>query len=145
MAAFLARIAELGAGMPGWAFTTAALTSVDGARNAVASLDQPVAVLLDEGGPSMMIDLNLGKAEAGLPAGLPPKVPSRKILVGALALLVVGVLVLVVVLVRRLPSSAPPPPAPPSNSAPAPHSVTAPPSTSRSTTPTVGGGPGPSG
>ncbi|MGK5169185.1 hypothetical protein [Geodermatophilus sp. CPCC 205761] len=148
VAAFRARVAQLGAGMPGWAFTTAALTSVDGARRAVASLDRPVAVLLDEGGPSTMIDLDPGKAEAGPPAGLSPQLRHRKILVGALAL-AVGVIVLVVVLVRWSPSPAPPPPAPPGSSAPASTapSTTAPPSTSLSTsTPPAGGrGPSPSG
>jgi hypothetical protein len=61
---FLDRIAQLARGVPGWAFTTAALTSENGARRAAEGLDGPVAILL-EGGLSGVV--NLGKAPDGRP------------------------------------------------------------------------------
>ncbi len=63
VSAFLDRVAKLGAGTEGWAFTTAALTTVDGALRAAAALDAPVAVLLGEDGPAERVDV--GKAPAG--------------------------------------------------------------------------------
>lgn len=70
VAAFVDRAAQLGAGAPGWAFTTAALRSVEGVRRAAAMLDEPVAVLLGEGGPAEAVDV--GKVPAGRPAGRRP-------------------------------------------------------------------------
>lgn len=56
--AFLERAAELGKGKAtGWAFTSAALVSADGAGKAAAALRAPVAVLLGPEGPAEPVDL----------------------------------------------------------------------------------------
>ncbi len=92
VAAFLARVAELGSGGAGWAFTTAALSSVEGARRAAAQLDRPVAVLLGSGGPPEVVDL--GKAPAGTRAG---QQPSRRRRAPLPSLVVVAVVLVMAV------------------------------------------------
>lgn len=106
VAAFLARVAELGCGGVGWAFTTAALSTVEGARRAAAQLDRPVAVLLGNGGPPAVVDLAVpdqrsaatrGKARAGQRAGL-QRSRSRSRLVVVAAVLVVAMALLLLLL-----------------------------------------------
>ena len=100
VAAFRARVDQLASGTAGWAFTTAALSSVEGARRAAGQLDAPVAVLLGSGGPPEVTDLGTvpdrGKVEAGQRAGLQP---SRR---GRAPIILVGAVVLVVAVVTLL-------------------------------------------
>ena len=133
---------HLGRGTPGWAFTTSGLSSVDGARKAVATLGEPAAVLLDDGGPREIVRFDVertvdegvgpGKAQAGPGAGRTPMPPGRKVLIGALALIVVAVAT--IMLIASGPAPAPPPQATPTPAAPT--------SPSTSSSPTAVGGAG---
>jgi hypothetical protein len=104
VAAFLARVGQLGTGATGWAFTTAGLSSVEGARRAAEQLGAPVAVLLGSGGPPAVADLaaavpkkavDRGKAVAGQRAG---QQRSRVVVVGVVAALVVVAVTLLLLL-----------------------------------------------
>jgi hypothetical protein len=120
VSAFLERVARLASGMSGWAFTTAAIASVDGAGEAAEALAAPVAVLLADGGPDEVVDL--GKDPAGQPTpGAPPTKPPPQwtlrlpkvaaAVAVALAVVVGVILVLSTTTTPTQPTPAPPGPA----------------------------------